>query len=52
MGGGPESRWVGRVYSLDGAGHGNLMPTWYNNVFIEVSLARNISAAYAHLQEH
>jgi len=24
MGGGPESRWVGRVYGLDGAVHGTI----------------------------
>jgi len=28
------------------------MSTWRNNVFIEVSLARHVSGAYAYHQEH
>jgi len=43
MGGGLESRCVGRVYGADGAVPFN---------FIDVFLARHVSGTYAHHQEH
>ena len=44
MGGGLESRCVGRVYGADGAVQlGN---------FIDVCLGRHVSGTYVHHQEH
>ena len=50
MGGGLESRCVGRVYGADGAvHHPHLMQ---KGDFIDVFLARHVSDTYAHHQEH
>ena len=55
MGGGLESRCVGRLYGADGARHSNGCienRTLELGNFIDVFLARHVSGTYAHHQEH